>query len=164
EARPAQFVNGPMGNCLGCHVGVSPDGLRIAAGSAVSVGPGPLRGIGLIIDAQSGNLISTGTTSDSWGGGTFDPSGALVPPLPGVLQLRNGPSGALIARIDSLPAVSPEIAPDGGRLAFIETDVGTTNGGIGTALRVAPWSARDARLGEAQILVAATNGRGIEDP
>jgi hypothetical protein len=118
----------------------------------------------LIIDSQTRSIITIGRPDDLWAGGTFDPGGALVTDRLGVLSLRDGTTGALIARLPSVPAVSPAIAPDGSRLAFIETDVGATNGGVGIALRTAQWSARDAQLGESQVLVAPSDSHGIEDP
>jgi WD40 repeat protein len=163
EARPAPFLSGQMGTCIGCHIAVSADGTRIAAGTVVPDGSGQLKGLGLIIDAQTRTVISTGQPSDPWGAGAFDPSGALVTASLGLLQLRDGTSGALVAPIDAPPATSPAIAPDGGRLAFIETVAGALSA-VGTALRIAPWSARDARLGDSVVLLAPTDGRGIEDP
>ncbi len=138
---------GPSAGCVGCHIAISADGTRIAAGMASALGgPG-----GILFDGQSGTVLATSDTSGTpWVVAAFDPSGAMVTAMNGVLSLRDGSTAAVIAELATGElATSPAVAPDGSLLAYAELDTADAviSNPLGDAIHVRSWNAATASLG-----------------
>jgi hypothetical protein len=153
---------GPSGGCVGCHVAISADGTRIAAGMASALGgPG-----GILFDAQSGNVLASSDTSGSpWVVAAFDPSGAMVTTMNGVLSLRDGTTAAVTAELATGElATSPAVSPDGSLLAYAELDTADSviSTPLGDAIHVRSWNAATGSLGAPRELVR--DGGGVVLP
>jgi hypothetical protein len=155
---------GPEGGCVGCHVAVSADGTRIAAGAPSTAGGGA----GVLFDATNGTILATSDTMPDapWNAAAFDPSGALIAATrSGGLAVHDGSTGAMVQPIamDEL-ATSPTIAPDGSALAYTMMDTAGPApwNPAGAALHVRPWNVATAAVGSAIELVR--DGRGIVMP
>jgi len=154
SARLQPALAGPDGTCVGCHVAVSADGKRLAAGVASTAG-GPA---GILFDLEQGTII---TTSDAmptpWVAGAFDPSGVLVTSSKtGDLDVRDATTGEVTRTITTGElATSPAISPDGHSLAYTELDVAgaTIANPLGDALHVRPWNAATGEVGAPVELV-----------
>ncbi|MEO8553954.1 MAG: WD40 repeat domain-containing protein, partial [Kofleriaceae bacterium] len=153
-ARLQPALAGPDGTCVGCHVAVSADGTRLAAGVASTAGgPG-----GILFDLKQGTII---TTSDAmptpWVAGAFDPSGVLVTSSKtGELSVRDPMTGEVTLSVATGElATSPAISPDGKTLAYTELDVAgeTIANPLGDALHVRPWNAATGEVGATVELV-----------
>jgi hypothetical protein len=153
---------GPNGACVGCHIAISADGSRIAAGVASANG-GPA---GILFDGHSGAILATSDASPSpWVAAAFDPSGAMIGANEGVLALRDGTTAAVMAPIVTGElATSPTVSPDGSLLAYAEVDAGsdTNDDPLGDALHVRSWNAATAAVGPPTELVR--DGRGVVMP
>ena len=155
---------GPEGGCVGCHVSVSADGTRIAAGVPSHAGGGA----GVLVDATTGTILATSdaTPDTLWNAAAVDPSGALIASTrTGGLSIRDPMTAAVIQPIamDEL-ATSPTISPDGSALAYSVVDVGgqTIANPVGDALHVRPWNVTTAAIGAPLELVR--DGRGVGMP
>jgi len=162
-AQISPMLTGPNGTCVGCHVAISADGSRIAAGMASAFG-GPA---GILFDNVQGTILATSdaTPMTPWLAASFDPAGALVTTdRTGGMALRDGRTGALVAPVVlGELATSPTIAPDGGAIAYTEVDAGTPIGNpVGDALHVRPWNAATAEVGAPLELVR--DGHGVVMP
>jgi hypothetical protein len=141
-AQVTPMLTGPGGTCVGCHVAISADGSRIAAGMASAFG-GPA---GLLFDATQGTILATSdaTPTTPWLAATFDPNGALVTTsVTGEMAMRDGTTGLMILPIAlGELAMSPTISPDGSAIAYAEVDPADVIGNpVGDALHVRPWNA-----------------------
>ena len=133
--------------CIGCHVAVSRDGSRmVAAGMAVAGGPM----VRIILDMRTRSMMTVSEASP-WNTGTYDPSGLLLTSFTttGELTLRDGSTAAPIATLAlGEPAAAPAISPDGRFLAYAAMVAPEGGNPAGTALRVRPWDAASASVGD----------------
>lgn len=142
------------GGCIGCHITISADGKRIAAGGTLSA-TGVL--VGVVIDTSSHALVAASDTTLPWSTSAFDPSGALVTSYQGDgrLLLRDGNTAAQIAPVPiGETASSPAISPDGHQLAYVALPA-AGDSFVGTALRVRPWDAATNTVGPVTTLDTA---------
>ena len=148
-ATTRALFSGPEGGCVGCHVSISADGTRIAAGVPSTAGGGA----GVLFDAANGTILATSdaTPDAPWNAAAFDPSGALIATTrTGGLAVRDAATAAMIQpiAIDEL-ATSPAVSPDGRALAYTVADVAgqTIANPMGAALHVRPWNVATAAIG-----------------
>lgn len=162
-ATTMPFLTGPNGTCVGCHIAISPDGSRIAAGVASTrTGGGPA---GILFDGSGAILATSDAAASPWVEAAFDPSGAMIGVLQGVLTLRDGTTANVTQTLATGElATSATIAPDGSALAYTELDVaGATLGNpIGDALHVRSWNAATGALGPVREIVR--DGKGVVMP
>jgi Tol biopolymer transport system component len=168
DMRTAQvtqpFAN-PPGTCLGCHIAVSSDGARIAAGM---IAPGVPELEGVVFDARTGAQLATSSpmVASPWATATFDPSGALVTGWQGALSVRDAQTGTVRATIATEdPASAPAISADGRQLAYVTLDAGFGSAAsqpAGNALRIRSFTAAGASVGPPIELVR--DGGGVEMP
>jgi hypothetical protein len=163
-ATTRALFSGPEGGCVGCHVSISTDGTRIAAGVPSAAGGGA----GVLFDAANGTILATSdaTPDMPWNAAAFDPSGALIATTrTGGLAVRDSATAAMVQPIamDEL-ATSPTVSPDGSALAYTVADTGgqTIANPMGAALHVRPWNVATAAIGTPIELVR--DGRGIVMP
>ncbi|HET9987942.1 MAG TPA: hypothetical protein VFQ65_05470 [Kofleriaceae bacterium] len=162
-ATTRALFSGPEGGCVGCHIAVSADGTRIAAGVPSSAGGGA----GVLFDATNGTILATSDAMPDtpWNAAAFDPSGAMIASTrTGGLAVRDRSTAALIQPIamDEL-ATSPTISPDGSALAYTVVDTGPAGANPGgAALHVRPWNVATAAIGTPIELVR--DGRGVVMP
>ena len=163
-ATTRALFSGPEGGCVGCHVAVSADGTRIAAGVPSTAGGGA----GVLFDATNGTILATSDAmpDSPWNAAAFDPSGALIASTrTGGLSVRDRSTAAMVQPIalDEL-ATAPTVAPDGSALAYTVVDTadsGANPGGV--ALHVRPWNVATAAIGT-PIELVARDGRGVLMP
>ena len=163
-ATTRALFSGPEGGCVGCHVSISADGTRIAAGVPSTAGGGA----GVLFDATNGTILATSdaTPDAPWNAAAFDPSGALIATTrTGGLSVRDAATAAMVQPIamDEL-ATSPTVSPDGSALAYTVADTGgqTIANPMGAALHVRPWNVATAAIGTPVELVR--DGRGVVMP
>jgi len=160
-AKTTPLLTGVNGACVGCHIAISPDGSRIAAGVASTNG-GPA---GILFDG-SGTILATSDTSASpWVEAAFDPSGAMIGVMQGVLTLRDRTTANVVQTLATGElATSAAVAPDGSTLAYTELDATDAMLGnpVGNALHVRSWNAATAALGPVREIVR--DGGGILMP
>ena len=162
-ATTRALFSGPEGGCVGCHVSISADGTRIAAGVPSTAGGGA----GVLFDAANGTILATSdaTPDAPWNAAAFDPGGALIATdRTGGLAVRDAQTAAMVQPIamDEL-ATSPTVSPDGSALAYTVADTGGQIANPqGAALHVRPWNVATAAIGTPIELVR--DGRGIVMP
>lgn len=151
----------PAGSCLGCHVAISKDGNRIAAGgSNGSVGGG------VILDRTSRSFTAPYNAANTWIAASFDPSGSLLSTTQGQLTWRDGLTATPIKDIATdVPASQPTVSNDGRLLAYVggPIDAATTNP-ITQELRIHDWSAATGQIGTGRVLVAPVPGETLKLP
>ncbi len=164
-ARVTPLFANPAGTCFGCHLAVSSDGARIAAGM---VTPAVNQLEGVVLDARTGAQLATSTPAiaSPWATAAFDPSGALVTAWQGALAVRDAQTGALQATLAmDDPAAAPAISADGRQLAYVTLDAGfgvAASQPGGNALRIRPFTAQGASAGAPVELVR--DGGGVTVP
>jgi hypothetical protein len=149
-AIQSRWASGAGGGCIGCHMSVSRDGTRIAAGGPTNDGQSPM-----LIDRATRYPVTV-NTADPWSTGDFDGAGHLITDsADGALAVRNQSTGD---RLRTLPvagvAMFPAVASDGTAIAYgaATTDLGA----LPYELRVHSWDA--TTLGPARVLVTGTTG------
>ena len=146
----------PAGNCVGCHVAISRDGARIAAGGSVGTAGG-----GVILNAITKDFTAPPSAAvGNWTSATFDPSGLLVTTNSGALTVRDGTTAMPLASVTpELPAAQPAIAHHRQTLAYVggPIDLASTQP-VQQELRIHEWDPATATLGRPGILVPKREG------
>lgn len=167
RASTERWANGPAGSCLGCHIAVSRDGRRIAAGGSIQEAGGPIVGGGVLLDARTRYYTAPPSAAvGDWVSAAFDPGGDLVTTNKGVMTLRDGATALPRATLTpALPANQPAISPDGRALAYVAgpIDLSTTQPST-RELRIHDWDAATATLGASRTLVPAREGAFLKLP
>ena len=165
-ASTERWASGPNGNCLGCHVALSRDGRRLAAGGSIDTAAGPVGG-GLLVDTRTRYYAAPPSAAVGvWISAAFDPGGALVTAANGILTVRDGATALPRATLTPpLPANQPAISTDGRSLAYVAgpIDPATTNPNT-QELRIHDWDAATATLGAPRTLVSRRDGEYLKLP
>jgi hypothetical protein len=162
SADVSPWMDTPATDCVGCHVAVSQDGTRIAAGGSINNVGG-----GVMFDAASKTLMTPPSAAiGTWTSAAFDPTGALVTSDQGTLTLRDGTTALPIASLtQDLPATQPAVANDGQSLAYVggPIDPATTQPGA-QELRIHSWHVASATLGAPRVLLPKLEGHFLKHP
>jgi hypothetical protein len=159
------YITGVGGACLGCHVAISPDGKRIAAGMQIGTDANnaPILG-GVIVDASLHTVIATAPSTDPWSTAAFEPGGNLVTAWNGALTLRDGTTGAPLAPISvDAPAAVPAVSADGRWLAYAVLDAAGPSQ-VGNAIRIQPFDRTTGAVGTALPIPTGTAAGGVDTP
>jgi hypothetical protein len=161
-ARTTPWIaNMPAGNCLGCHVALSKDGRRIAAGGSVGG-----VGSGLVMDVWTRTYAATPSAAiGNWIAAAYDPFGNLVSTSQGRMTIRDGTTALPLHQVATeIPAGQPAVSNSGELLAFAggPIDSYTTNPAQ-LELRVQPYSPNGV-LGPSRVLVEQVAGETVKTP
>ena len=143
----APWMAGEAGACLGCHLAISRDGKRIAAG-----------GDRVIDVASRAAMAPPSAANGNWQSAAFGPDGALVTASSGVLRLRDGRTAMPLRDLPTeIPAAQPAVGS--ARIAYVGGPIDPVRTQpIQEELRVASWDPMTQTLGPGRVLAAKEPG------
>ncbi len=147
------------GSCIGCHA-VSRDGTRIA------VTRDHANGRGAVLDLAEGRSMMPADATTRWNGATFTPDGdKLLTIQHGEMTLLAADGGAVLTTVENPAgtlAGSPELSPDGTRLAYVQT-TGTSDWAYGDAsIVIRSFDETTNTFGDAQVVLPFDDATGLQ--
>ena len=158
------WANAANGGCIGCHLAISRDGKRIAAGSTYTTPTGAAFSGGMM-DASTRYFMAPPSASIGlWQSVAFGPDDVLVSASGGVLTLRDGFTALPLRNLPTdVPANQPAVASN--RIAFAAGPLDPVRTlPIQEELRVAAWDPKTFALGASRVLAPKIDGTVVKLP